>query len=105
MQCETWFFSIDALQCPRCTTPLVVLALISDPPIVARILTHLGVPSTPPAIAPVRRPGGDDTKEDRFIADMPWADLETPVGEVEDDVPDTPRRRIDDGRPDDDAPP
>jgi hypothetical protein len=47
-------FSVDALRCPRCATPMVVLALISDPPVVARILTHLGLPAEPPAIAQLR---------------------------------------------------
>ena len=33
---------------------MVVLAPISDPPVVARILIHLGLASTPPVIAPAR---------------------------------------------------
>ena len=31
---------------------MVVLALVSDPPVVAKILRHLGLPVGPPAIAP-----------------------------------------------------
>jgi hypothetical protein len=46
-------FSLDALQCPRCASAMVVLALISDPPVVARILRHLKLPSEGPA--PARR--------------------------------------------------
>jgi hypothetical protein len=46
-------FSLDALQCPRCASAMVVLALISDPQVVARILRHLKLPFEGPA--PVHR--------------------------------------------------
>jgi len=47
-------FFIDALKCPRCSAAMVVLALISDPPVVARILRHLRLPTEPPPLAPAR---------------------------------------------------
>ncbi|MCK4303921.1 MAG: hypothetical protein KAY24_06760 [Candidatus Eisenbacteria sp.] len=50
----TAYFSIDALRCPRCATPMVVLALISDPPVITKILQHLRLPTEPPPLAPVR---------------------------------------------------
>jgi hypothetical protein len=45
-------FFLDALTCPRCTTPMLVLALISDPQVVRKILLHLGLPADVPPLAP-----------------------------------------------------
>ena len=47
---------VDALSCPRCATPMVVLAFLTDPAVVTRILDHLHLPSTVPTIAPARDP-------------------------------------------------
>ena len=48
---------IDVLQCPRCPThrPLVVLAFLTDPAVVRRILEHLKLPATPMPVAQARR--------------------------------------------------
>ena len=48
---------IDALACPRCSTskqsvPMVVLAFLTDPDVVGRILRHLGLSTCAPALAP-----------------------------------------------------
>jgi len=48
---------VDALACPRCSTPsqrvpMIVLALLTDPDAVAKILRHLGLPTAPPPLAP-----------------------------------------------------
>jgi hypothetical protein len=70
-------FGVDALRCPRCARPMVVLALISDLPVVARILTHLGLPAEPPALAPAGERAGDAADlNDLFV------DLEEPPGEL-----------------------
>jgi len=53
-------FSIQALRCPRCSEAMLVLALISDPPVVVKILRHLGLPTQAPLPAPAR-PGGHPT--------------------------------------------
>jgi hypothetical protein len=45
-------FFIDALTCPRCAEAMVVLALISDPPVVRKILRHLGLPDEVPPLTP-----------------------------------------------------
>ena len=84
---------------------MTVLALISDPPIVARILTHLGLPSTSPAIAQARGRQDEDANPESFFADVPWVDLEAPVGEIHDEAPSPPSPRNEDTREDDDAPP
>ncbi len=56
---------VDALACPQCspcplrgtaaqTVPMVVLAFLSDPEVVGKILRHLGLPTTAPVLAPAR---------------------------------------------------
>ena len=47
-------FSLDALECPQCQAAMVVLAFISDPPVVSKILRHLKLPTTPPPLAAPR---------------------------------------------------
>jgi hypothetical protein len=47
-------FDIDPLRCPRCSATMVVVAFITDPPVLRRILNHLGLPTTTPPLAPAR---------------------------------------------------
>ena len=72
-------FAVDVLVCPRCLGPMTVLCCLTDPPVLAKILTHLGLPDTSPALAPAQRrgqldlfdeleDGGDDESID------PWGD-------------------------------
>jgi hypothetical protein len=62
-------FAIDALVCPKCTGPMTVIAYLTDPAVLAKILTHLRLPATPPPLAPARRLGQmalfDDLPETR----------------------------------------
>jgi len=45
---------VSGLECPRCQSQMVLLALITAPSTVERILDHLRIPSTPPSLAPAR---------------------------------------------------
>jgi hypothetical protein len=45
---------VDALKCAHCATPMVVLAFISDPAVINKILQHLGLTSSPPPVSPAR---------------------------------------------------
>ncbi len=47
---------VDILACPRCHGRLKLLAAISDPPVVKKILEHLKLPSEPPRPALARPP-------------------------------------------------
>jgi hypothetical protein len=49
-------FEIDVLTCPTCGSRRRLVALISDPPVVRKILRHLGLPAEPPVLAPPRSP-------------------------------------------------
>jgi hypothetical protein len=52
---------VDALKCPRCATAMVVVAFLSDPSVVGRILRHLRLPTEPPSVSPAR-----SSAEERF---------------------------------------
>jgi hypothetical protein len=49
-------FAVDVLVCPQCLGPMTVIAYISDPTVAVKILTHLGLPTTSPPLAPARLP-------------------------------------------------
>ena len=56
VQYERSSFEIDVLACPRCGNRMRLLATIEDPRVVARILTHLGLPSVPVRADPAQPP-------------------------------------------------
>ena len=49
-------FGDDVTRCPRCGDHLRVRAFLTDPTVTAGILTHLGLRSETPPIAPARAP-------------------------------------------------
>jgi len=48
-------FDIDIKRCPNCRGALKIIAAIEDPPVIVKILSHLGLPSRAPPHAPARR--------------------------------------------------
>ena len=52
-------FGLDVLTCPRGSRKLRVLATITQPDVVRKILQHLGVRSSPLPRAPARDPDGE----------------------------------------------
>jgi hypothetical protein len=49
-------FRFDVLACPRCGDRLELVALVEDPKVIRRILSHLGLPTEVPAARPARPP-------------------------------------------------
>jgi hypothetical protein len=49
-------FGFDVLACPRCGDRLELIALIEDPTVIRRILSHLGLPTEVPTARPARPP-------------------------------------------------
>lgn len=49
-------FGFDVLACPRCGDRLELIALIDNPSVIRRILSHLGLPTEVPAARPARPP-------------------------------------------------
>ena len=74
-------FFIQALRCPRCSTAMVVLAFISDPPVITKILHHLRLPTEPPPLAPAR---GATTAQLWGLDPPRHSDPDHPAGEVPD---------------------
>ncbi len=48
-------FDIDLEHCPQCGGALKIIAAIVEPPVIARILAHLGLPTRAPPRSPARR--------------------------------------------------
>ena len=48
-------FNIDIEHCPNCGGALKIIAAIEDPPVIAKILTHLNLPARAPPRSPARR--------------------------------------------------
>jgi len=59
----------DLEKCPHCDGRRVLIAFITDPPVVQRILSHLGLPTDEPDIAPARAP-----PQTELGFDEDWAD-------------------------------
>jgi hypothetical protein len=49
---------VDALRCPKCAAQMRVLATLTDPSVVKKILSHLGVRTEPLPPARAREPAG-----------------------------------------------
>jgi hypothetical protein len=60
----TRVFGPDVTRCPRCPGRLRVIAFVTRPDLVVRILSHLGLPTLAPAIAPPRGPPQLDLSDD-----------------------------------------
>jgi hypothetical protein len=45
----------DIEHCPNCGSALKIIAAIEDPPVIVRILSHLGLPTHAPPRSPARR--------------------------------------------------
>jgi hypothetical protein len=49
-------FGVDVLECPTCKGRMKLLAVVTEPKSIERILRHLGEPTEPPKRAPARGP-------------------------------------------------
>jgi hypothetical protein len=72
VQYERHSFGFDVLACSRSGDRLELIALIEHPPVIRRILRHLGLPTEVPAARPARPPplpiGRPDTWHDDDVA-------------------------------------
>ena len=52
--CAASWLDIDVLTCPKCAASMVIIAFLTDPSVLTRILDHLKLPSSSPPLAPAR---------------------------------------------------
>ena len=45
-------FEIDMAACPQCGSPLTLIAAIKEPPVMGKMLAHLGLPTRAPPRSP-----------------------------------------------------
>ena len=67
------------LLCPRCGEPMRIIAFVQDPPVVEKILTHLGEPVSPPAILPARSPPQGEFGIDQAGGAQDWVEMDQTV--------------------------
>jgi hypothetical protein len=81
LSCYLWamliarLFDLCPLQCPRCSSPMKVRAVVTDRDEVRRLLESLGEPTEPPRIKPARGPPQGDFELDQTLgqpADDIW---------------------------------
>jgi hypothetical protein len=63
-------FGFDVLACPRCGDRLELIALIDNPAVIRRILSHLGLPTEVPAACPARPPPLQTGRADTWCDDV-----------------------------------
>jgi hypothetical protein len=56
-------FNIDVSVCPKCQGKVKIIAAIEEPKVIKKILTHMGLPSSAPKLAPARGPPTSDQYE------------------------------------------
>ena len=49
-------YKIDVEKCPHCQGKVRIIAAIEEPPVIRKILEHLGLPTSPPRFHPARGP-------------------------------------------------
>jgi hypothetical protein len=69
-------FLVDVLECPKCKGRMKILAAVTAPASVRRILDHLGLPSEVPRLQQARPPpqlqlGDGEAHSDGFYPDPP----------------------------------
>ena len=67
------------LQCPRCGQPMRVIAFVLDPPVIERILRHVGEPTEPPALLPARSPPQGELAFDQDGGRDDWPEMDQSV--------------------------
>jgi hypothetical protein len=74
-------FGYDVMACLECGGRMKLIAMIEEPAVIAKILTHLNLPTEPPIANPARPPPErDDVGGDRPVApDVVEPDVDEPV--------------------------
>jgi hypothetical protein len=68
------------LQCPTCGQPMRIIAFVLDPPVIERILRHVGEPTEPPVLLPARSPPQGELAFDQEGGRDDWPEMDQSVG-------------------------
>jgi hypothetical protein len=63
-------WSVDVLECARCKGRMRVIAALFDPSVVAKVLSHIDLPTTLPQPAPARAPPSFEEDLDQGSFDL-----------------------------------
>jgi hypothetical protein len=72
------------LLCPRCGTPMRIIAFVLDPPVIERILRHIDEPVEPPEVLPARSPPQPELEFNQDPCQEAWPDLDQTAGQADD---------------------
>jgi len=64
------------LICENCIQPIRLIAFIMEPPVVAKILTHFGVPTESPGVFPARASPQVEMGFDQVNEGEDWPDMD-----------------------------
>jgi len=77
-------YECTPLACPRCGEPMRIIAFILDPPVVERILTHIGEPVDAPEVWPARGPPQAELgfgQVDQTVGQDAWPEMDQTAGD------------------------
>ncbi len=72
------------LQCPKCGEPMRIIAFILEPPVIERLLTHVGEPTAAPEVLPARAPPQSEMQFDQATGSADWPEMDQTVSESDD---------------------
>ena len=61
-----------------------IIAFVLDPPVIERILRHLGEPTEPPAILPAKSPPQGEIEFDQLAGQPDWPDMDQATSPADD---------------------
>ena len=64
------------LLCPRCGEPMRIIAFVLDPPVIERILSHIGEPTAAPTVLPARAPPQGELGFDQDAGRDHWPEMD-----------------------------
>ncbi len=76
LKCGILAHGIARVYCANCGQPMRIIAFILDPPVIERILTHVGEPTEPPALLPARSPPQGELAFDQDGGRADWPEMD-----------------------------
>ncbi len=72
------------LLCPKCSKPMRIIAFIQDPPVIEKILHHIGEPTRAPELVPARAPPQGALEFQQGAASDDWPEMDQTAGAGDD---------------------